>query len=41
VKGGAIYLRGSARPENVMAFARALSNVPGVEHVILQNQTNR
>jgi hypothetical protein len=41
VKGDSIYLRGPAKPENVMAFARALSNVPGVEHVIVQNQANR
>jgi hypothetical protein len=41
VKGSAIYLHGSAKPENVMAFARALSNVPGVDHIIVQNQTNR
>jgi osmotically-inducible protein OsmY len=41
VKNGAIYLRGSAKPENVMAFARALSNVPGVEQVVVQNQANR
>jgi hypothetical protein len=40
MKDGAIYLRGSAKPENVMAFARALSNVPGVERVVLQNRAN-
>jgi hypothetical protein len=41
VKNGAIYLHGTAKPENVMAFARALSNVPGVERVVVRNQANR
>lgn len=41
LKNGAIYLRGSAKPENVMAFARALSNVPGVERIVVQNHANR
>ena len=41
IKNGAIYLRGTAKPENVMAFAKAISNVPGVERVVLQNQTKQ
>ncbi len=41
IKNGAIYLRGPAKPENVMAFAKAISNVPGVERVVVQNQSKR
>jgi hypothetical protein len=40
MKDGAIYLHGTAKPENVMAFARAISNVPGVERVVLRNSSN-
>jgi hypothetical protein len=40
MKDGAIYLRGSAKPEHAMAFARALSKVPGVERVVLQSTSN-
>jgi BON domain len=38
LKNGAIYLRGG-KPENVMAFAQAISKVPGVERVVLQNDS--
>jgi osmotically-inducible protein OsmY len=38
MKNGAIYLRGTAKPEHVMAFAQAISRVPGVERVVLQSQ---
>jgi hypothetical protein len=38
MKNGAIYVRGTAKPEHVMAFAQAISRVPGVGRVVLQNQ---
>lgn len=38
MKNGAIYLRGTAKPEHVMAFAQAISRVPGVGRVVLQSQ---
>jgi hypothetical protein len=41
MKGGAVYVRGSGKPEHTMAFARAVSNLPGVERVVLQNSDPR
>jgi hypothetical protein len=35
MKDAAIYVRGDAKPEHAMAFARAIANLPGVERVIL------
>jgi osmotically-inducible protein OsmY len=40
VKSGAVYLRGTAKAENVMAFAKAIANLPGVERVVLQRETD-
>jgi hypothetical protein len=40
VKNGAVYLRGTAKPENVIAFAKAIADLPGVERVVLQRETD-
>ena len=40
VKSGAVYLRGTAKPEHVMAFAKAIADLPGVERVVLQRETD-
>jgi hypothetical protein len=38
VHGATLYVGGeNAAPENIMAFARALSAVPGVERVVIRN----
>jgi hypothetical protein len=38
VQGGTVLLRGGGVPDDhVMAFAQALTHVPGVERVVVQN----